>query len=178
MISAIVAVDNNWGIGYNGDLLISIPDDLKHFKDVTSGHTVVMGLNTWNSLPKKPLPNRLNIVIDFVNKINYYDGYIVQNLENTIEMMKFSLEKNQDLQFFIMGGGSIYRQLLPYCDKVYVTKINKTFDNVDTYFPNLDTDNDWEISKIGEPQEYNNIPYSFCEYSRTNLTNPKKFCII
>lgn len=177
MISAIVAVDNNWGIGYNGDLLISIPDDLKHFKDVTSGHIVVMGLNTWNSLPKKPLPNRLNVVIDYTDSM-YFNKAVFGNLNDVMEMIRFSLEKNSDLQFFIMGGGSIYRQLLPYCDKAYVTKINKTFDNVDTYFPNLDIDNDWEISKIGELQEYNNIPYSFCEYSRTNLTNPKKFCII
>ena len=166
MISAIVAVDNNWGIGYNGDLLLSIPDDLKRFKAITTGHNVVMGKNTWESLPKKPLPNRINIVIDYRDTIDYLDDYIIGNLEDVSNMIKFSIEKNPNIEFFIMGGGSIYKQLLPLCDRVYVTKIYHTFENVDTFFPNLDETNDWLSVPTGELQEHNDITYQYWIYDR------------
>ena len=166
MISAIVAVDNNWGIGYNGDLLLSIPDDLKRFKAITTGHNVVMGKNTWESLPKKPLPNRINIVIDYRDTIDYLDDYIIGNLEDISNMIKLSIEKDPNIEFFIMGGGSIYKQLLPLCDRVYVTKIYHTFENVDTFFPNLDETNDWLSVPTGELQEYNNITYQYWIYDR------------
>ena len=166
MISAIVAVDNNWGIGYNGDLLLSIPDDLKRFKAITTGHNVVMGKNTWESLPKKPLPNRINIVIDYRDTIDYLDDYIIGNLEDISNMIKLSIEKDPNIEFFIMGGGSIYKQLLPLCDRVYVTKIYHTFENVDTFFPNLDETNDWLSVPTEELQEYNNITYQYWIYDR------------
>ena len=166
MISAIVAVDNNWGIGYNGDLLLSIPEDLKRFRTITTGHNVVMGKNTWESLPKKPLPNRINIVIDYRDTIDYLDDYIIGNLEDISNMIKFSIEKNPSIEFFIMGGGSIYKQLLPLCDRVYVTKIYHTFENVDTFFPNLDETNDWLSAPTGELQEHNNITYQYWIYDR------------
>ena len=166
MISAIVAVDNNWGIGYNGDLLLSIPDDLKRFKAITTGHNVVMGKNTWESLPKKPLPNRINIVIDYRDTIDYLDDYIIGNLEDISNMIKLSIEKDPNIEFFIMGGGSIYKQLLPLCDRVYVTKIYHTFENIDTFFPNLDETNDWLSVPTGELQEYNNITYQYWIYDR------------
>ena len=129
MISAIVAVDNNWGIGYNGDLLASIPDDLKHFRQLTSGNMVVMGRKTWDSLPKKPLPNRANIVISNQGNTILHKDAMRMSLDDLLLVIN-------DIQFdvFIIGGGEIYKQLLPYCDRVYVTKILKDFENVDTYF--------------------------------------------
>ena len=134
MISAIVAVDNNWGIGFNGDLLEHIPEDLKYFKELTSGEhkTVVMGRKTWDSLPKKPLPNRTNIVI--TNNTNI-EGQ-AEFMDLTDAMLYFIYNKNDDI--FIIGGGKIYEELLPMCNRVYVTKIFKDHDQVDTYFPNLD----------------------------------------
>lgn len=172
MIAAIVAVDNDWGIGYKGDLLEYIPNDLKHFKKLTTGNVVVMGKNTWDSLPNKPLPDRLNVVIDFVKGINYIDDAIYGNLKDVVGMMKFSNEKaialNEESNWFIIGGGSIYKQLLPYCDRVYITKIYKNHENIDTYFPNLDKDTSWTSSPIGGPQEYNGISYQFWQYDRIN----------
>ena len=165
MISAIVAVDNNWGIGYKGDLLINIPEDLKRFKTLTTGNTVIMGKKTWESLPKKPLPNRLNIIIDYTTDLkgNYIDtNAVIQNMESTTEMLK----KEFNDEFFIIGGGSIYKQLLPYCDRVYVTKIYKDFENVDTYFPNLDNQDTWISAPVGEISTYKDILYQYWVYDR------------
>lgn len=165
MYSAIVAVDNNWGIGYNGDLLISIPDDLKNFKKLTTGHTVVMGLNTWNSLPKKPLPNRLNVVIEPLDDWYYENDTLHMDLNTFIRRFK-SLDQSKEI--FIMGGGSIYKQLIPYCNRVYVTKIYKDFDNVDTFFPNLDETGEWVGKPIGDLLTYNDITYQYWIYNRNS----------
>ncbi len=162
MISAIVAVDNNWGIGYNGDLLLSIPEDLKRFKAITNGHTVVMGKNTWISLPKKPLPNRKNIIIDYRDSIDYLDNTMIGNLESVVNIMK----NDPESEYYIMGGGSIYKQLLPLCERVYVTKIYHNFENVDTFFPNLESSEEWFEFPVGEIQEYNGIKYQYWVYDR------------
>ena len=161
MIAAIVAVDNNWGIGYQGQLLEYLPPDMKYFKDITSGSAVIMGRKTWDSLPKKPLPNRLNIVIS--NKKN-----VILNKETIRMSLDDLLLIINDIQYdlFIIGGGEIYKQLLPYCDRVYVTLIEKSHDNVDTYFPNLDKDPNWEIETCTELRDYNGIPYAFLVYER------------
>ena len=161
MISAIVAVDNNWGIGYNGDLLEYIPEDLKYFKALTTGHVVVMGRKTWDSLPKKPLPNRINYVITKEAKssneeVAYFDM-------NCIKMM---MQKQSDYEYFIIGGGLIYNQLLPFCDRVYVTKIYKDHDNVDTYFPNLDKSEEWAPAACGQLLTHNDLTYQFWQYDR------------
>ena len=137
MISAIVAVDYNWGIGFNGDLLEHIPEDLKYFKQLTTGNTVIMGRKTWDSLPNKPLPNRTNIVI--TNNTNMEGQAEFMNL--TDAMLYFIYNKNDDI--FIIGGGKIYEELLPMCNRVYVTKIFKDHDQVDTYFLNLDESEEW-----------------------------------
>ena len=156
MISAIVAVDNNWGIGCKGDLLISIPQDLKRFKSLTTGNIVIMGSKTWDSLPKKPLPNRTNMVIDFDKKNEYYFS---------MEEVKNKLLQEKDSEFFIIGGGSIYEQLLSYCDRVYVTKIYKSFDNVDTYFPNLNN-SDWICTPVGDIMSYQDVEYQYWIYDK------------
>ena len=161
MISAIVAVDNNWGIGFNGDLLEHIPEDLKYFKELTSGNVVVMGRKTWDSLPKKPLPNRINYVITKEAKpsneeVAYFDM-------NCIKMM---MQKQSDYEYFIIGGGQIYKELLPYCDRVYVTKIFKDHDQVDTYFPNLDESDEWAPAMQSALHTYKDLTYQFWQYDR------------
>ena len=165
MISAIVAVDNDWGIGFNGELLEHIPEDLKYFKELTMNNIVVMGRKTWESLPKKPLPNRLNIVICHTDMISYHDGAVFCGLEDIINMMKFSQEKDTRQQF-VIGGGQIYKQLLPLCKKVYVTKIYKKHENIDAFFPNLDKIDEWKATPVSDVQEYNDISYQFWVYER------------
>lgn len=169
MISAIVAVDNNWGIGYNNDLLMKIPNDLKHFKKITNNNIIIMGSNTWESLPVKPLPNRVNIVIsrkpyqEFMEQgkfKGYYDA-IVCTLDEVKSYLKTYGAFNE---IFIIGGEFIYKELLPYCDLVYLTKINKSFENVDKYFPTLD--DSWTSTLIGEEEWYDGISYQFYLYTK------------
>ena len=163
MISAIVAVDENFGIGFNGDLLEHIPEDLKHFKELTSGHNVVMGRKTWDSLPKKPLPNRHNLVItkdpsiyELTNEVWFY----------TLRQIEVLMLKNKNVNYFVIGGGQIYEKLLPICDKVYLTKIMVSHKNVDTYFPNIELMDNWKCIEQSEIKQYNDISYQFKTYSR------------
>ena len=161
MIAAIVAADMNFGIGYDNQLLESIPEDLKYFKQLTTDKVVVMGSRTWASLPKKPLPNRYNII---VTRNPMYDeetdNYSFHTLEDTIDFLMTT-----DRDVFIIGGGFIYEQLLPYCNKIYLTYIWKEHDNVDTYFPDF-FESDWEATELSEWKEYNGIQYQFQHYER------------
>lgn len=168
MIAAIVCADKNWGIGYNGDLLVKIPEDMKHFKELTMGETVIMGRKTYDSLPVKPLPNRENIVI--TRTLNNSDCYCY-TLEQTKNVLNFVINCDDTVKInnmFIIGGGQIYKELLPYCEKVYVTEIDHEFENVDTYFPNLDEMPDWWLIERSEEKEYNGIKYRFSVYERVN----------
>lgn len=162
MISAIVAVDDNWGIGYNGDLLEKIPEDMKYFKELTTNNVVIMGRKTWDSLPKKPLPNRTNIVITSQKKGDE-NGAKFMTLEDAIQYAIV----NRPTDVFIIGGGEIYKKLLPICNRVYVTEILKNHKDIDTYFPNLDKDPEWEISTCTELRfSEKDIPYAFLTYDR------------
>ena len=167
MIAAIVAVDSNWGIGYNGDLLESIPADLKHFKEITSGHTIIMGRKTWDSLPKKPLPNRTNIILSREYGITFDTdtqiGYM--NLKWLYRMLE-NIDANKEI--YVIGGGQIYKELLSLCDRIYVTKIYKEHENVDTYFPNLDAIGEWSATPIGELEKYKDFTYQFWRYDRNS----------
>lgn len=167
MISAIVAVDEDWGIGFNGELLEKIPEDLKYFKELTTGNTVVMGRKTWDSLPIKPLPNRGNFIISRETPLLMENKAIRMNLD----MIKDTMEANKDENYFIIGGGQIYKELLPLCDRIYVTKIFKSHENVDTYFPDLDEPemwNTWKPVHMGETKVYNDLLYQFWTYDRIN----------
>ena len=163
MISAIVAVDKNWGIGFNGDLLEHIPEDLKRFKELTAGHVVIMGRKTWDSLPKKPLPDRLNLIV------SNQPREVLERLSVRIsfeEAKARALAIENDEEWFIIGGGIIYEKFLPFCDRIYVTKIYKEHDNVDTYFPNLDEMDEWVIEADSEEQTYYDLEYRFYKYVR------------
>ena len=162
MISAIVAVDENWGIGYNGDLLEHIPEDLKYFKQLTSGNTIVMGRKTWDSLPKKPLPNRFNIVITSQER-HFEEMTAFIPFSEAVSRLKHSPKEDD---WFIIGGGQIYKELLPYCDRVYVTKIFKNHNQVDTYFPNLDESEEWTPAICTDIRQYKDLTYQFWQYDR------------
>jgi dihydrofolate reductase len=136
----IVAIDKNNGIGKNNDLLVHIKEDLQYFKKITDGHTIVMGYNTWLSLPFKPLKNRHNIVL--TSKNIQLDGATVIN---GIEPLLRFLGTLPDKEVFIIGGASLYNQMLNYADRLYVTHIFEDF-NADTFFPEIN--DEWEITKI------------------------------
>lgn len=155
MIAAIAAIDNNWGIGRNGDLLVSIPEDKQFFKNKTSGSIVIMGRKTWDSLPIKPLPNRKNYVISRTQN-DSNTNFI--SMDSALELIK--TEKKRDI--FIIGGGQIYEKLLPYYDKVFLTHIYESF-NSDTFFPNI-ANKDWVCIESSAVKYYHSIPYVFFTY--------------
>lgn len=167
MFNAIVAVDNNWGIGYNGQLLEKLSADMKYFKQRTSGENiaVIMGRRTWDSLPKKPLPNRRNIIVT-----RHPDSEIdSQVLQGDIQQILFDVVNTHyynSLDYFVIGGGQIYKELLPLCKYVYVTKMFVDHENVDTYFPNLDEDKNWECVYTSNVQQENDVKFQFCVYRR------------
>ena len=158
----IVAVDEKWGIGKDGDLLQRISADMKYFRQMTTGNVLVMGRKTLESFPnKKPLPNRVNIVLT-TNKNYEAEGVVLcHGLEDLPEVLK----AYEDKQIFVAGGGTIYEQLLPQCETAYVTKIYNTYP-ADTVFPNLDAHPDWELAEKGEVQEENGVKFSFDIYKR------------
>lgn len=173
-IACIVCVDENWGIGSNNKLLTHIPEDMKFFKEITENNLVIMGRKTYDSLPNKPLPNRCNCVI--TSKIK--EGNIMELNNNgtifaTMDSMKASLS-NIDQNWFpfniyIIGGGAIYKELLPYCEHAYVTKVFHSYDNVDTFFPNIDNMKEWQLMNTSKIKEYNNIKYQFYIYNRSDI---------
>lgn len=166
MIAAIVAVDSNWGIGRNGDLLVNIPKDKKYFKEKTDGSIVIMGRKTWESLPQKPLKNRLNIVLTRDENYIAEDAIVVCSIEPLIEFL--SQFKNAQ-NIFVIGGSQIYSKLLPYCDEVYLTKIYGNY-GADTYFPNINKMEEWKIKEYSET-EYSDTfpPYQFITYEKQEV---------
>lgn len=162
MINAIVAIDENWGIGSKNKLLAHIPEDMQLFKSLTTGYTVVMGRKTWESLPKTPLPNRYNVIVTSISPAcSLGDGVYCMTLE---EVEKWLATTKTEV--FVIGGGMLYEELLPYCECVYVTKIYHAYDNVDTYFPNIDNFQEWEIETVSEMKEHEGIKYQFYTYRK------------
>lgn len=160
-MKAIVAVDRNWAIGKDNSLLAHLPGDLKYFKEKTVGKTVAMGRQTLESFPGgKPLPDRTNIVL--TTKEDY--PATCEICCSTEELFQ-CLEGYDPEDVFIIGGEQVYREFLPYCDKVYVTKIHAVFP-ADKYFPNLDEDPEWQLVYESEPVTEKGLTYRFTEYAR------------
>jgi dihydrofolate reductase len=161
-MNLIVAVDNNWAIGYKNQLLVSIPADMRFFRDETTNKVVVMGKNTLESFPGgQPLKNRTNIVIALEKDYQVKDATVVYSIEEALlEAAKYKSE-----EVFVIGGASIYRQMLPYSDIAHITKIDYSY-QADTYFPNLDEMDDWVLAEESEEQTYFDLPYTFCRYER------------
>lgn len=162
-MNLIVNVDKNWAIGLGSKLLVRIPQDMKYFRSMTTGHVVVMGRKTLESFPEsKPLPNRANIVLTRDQGYQAPGAVVVHSMEE----LKEELEKYSGEEIFVIGGGQIYRELLPLCDKAYVTKVDRAFD-ADVYFPDLDQDPQWKMTKVSEEQTYFDLEYVFAVYERT-----------
>ena len=156
MISIISALANNRTIGKKNDLPWHLPADLKHFKETTTGKTIVMGLNTFKSIGSKPLPNRKNIVLSGDMTVQVPEGVILVNsLERVLEMTK------DEKEVMICGGAMVYQQFLPLADRMYLTYIDHDFEG-DIFFPEFNM-NDWQqISRENnQPDEKNLYPYSF-----------------
>lgn len=131
MLSIIVAIAENLAIGRNNDLLWHIPGDLRRFKQITSGHTVVMGKNTWFSLPRRPLPDRRNLVITDI------PGEQFEGCEMACSISEAVAACHPGEESFIIGGASVYRQFLPIAGKLYLTRVHKSFEG-DVFFPEID----------------------------------------
>lgn len=159
---AILSADQNWGIGLKGELLVRIPNDMKNFRKLTTGNVIVMGRKTLESFPNGAvLPNRVNIVLTKNQDYQAKGAVIVHSEEELMEELK----NYPDKQVYVIGGESIYRQLLPYCEEAYVTKIDYAY-QADRYFPNLDEMEDWELTEEGEEQTFFDIEYYFNKYKR------------
>lgn len=161
-MNLIVAVDKNWAIGLQNKLLVSIPADMKFFRETTIGKVVVMGRKTLESFPGgQPLKKRTNIVLTRDKNYQVKDATVVTSIEALLEELK----KYDEEEIYVIGGESIYRALLPYCKVAHVTKIDHAYE-ADTYFPNLDEMEDWEITGVSEEQTYFDLEYEFVKYER------------
>lgn len=164
----LFAVDNNWNIGYKGDLLVKISTDLKRFKKLTTGNIIIMGRKTFESLPnKKALPNRINIVMTRNKDYTSDDIIVVTSVEELIKTLK-EINPENEMENYLIGGGNICRSLMPYCSKAYITKVFKAFEKADTSMPNLDEDNTWKIEKTSEIYSQDGLDYQYVDYIRVN----------
>ena len=155
----IVAVYDDWGIGANGTQPVALNDDRKFFRQTTKGAMSIVGRRTIEDFPDpKPLPGRVNVALTRQN-IDSPGFAVVHSPEEAVELAK-TAEK-----VFVTGGGSVYCQMLPYCDTAYITKVHCTIDS-DTYFPNLDEDPAWKLTDILQSGEENGIRYEMCLYRR------------
>ena len=163
-MNLIAAVDRNWAIGLENRLLNSIPEDMKFFRTTTMGKTVIMGRKTLESFPgAKPLKNRRNIVI---TKDAAYEKEGVVIVHSVEEALAAAADTPGD-EVYVIGGESIYRQMLPYCDRAYITFMDHAFE-ADTWFPDLSADPDWVLFSESQRREHEGIEYLFRVYQRKN----------
>ena len=158
-ISIIVAIAQNFAIGKNNDLLFHLPNDLKRFKQITTGYPVIMGRNTLLSLPKGALPNRRNIVITDNPEEKFDRCEMVFSVDEAVEAVK------NEQEGFIIGGGMIYRQFYPLAGKLYLTLVHRDFD-ADVYFPEIDYSEWAETSREDHFDEVNGFDYSYLNLKR------------
>lgn len=161
-MNIIVAVDKNWAIGFQNKLLNSIPEDMKFFRETTTGHVVVMGRKTLESFPNgRPLKNRTNVVITRQKDYKVPGAVVVHSVEEALEYLKAF--KSEDI--YVIGGASIYEQMLPYCDVAHVTVMDYAY-QADTWFPNLDKMEDFVVAADSEEKTYFDLEYCFKMYVR------------
>ena len=159
-MNLIAAVDKNWGIGLKNQLLVRIPEDMKRFRHITTGKVVVMKRKTLESFPGgQPLSNRTNIVLTKDKDYRIKNAVVVHSME---ELFK-ELQQYQSEDIFVIGGESIYRQLLEQCETAYITKIDYEY-QADVWFPNLDELQQWELTEESEEQTYFDLEYYFLKY--------------
>ena len=165
MIKSIVCVSENWAIGKNNDLIFNLKQDMKFFSKTTTNNIVVMGENTLLSLPGgKPLKNRINIVL--CPEGHVYEGCLCfHTLESLLGYVR-TIPTDQDI--YVIGGGMMYRSMLPYCDEVLVTKVKEYVPDAQVFFPNLDMDQNFEIISISDTLKEDNKLFNFVTYRRKN----------
>lgn len=168
----VVAVDKEWGIGYNGNLLANVRADLRNFRNLTKDNVVILGSKTLKTFPEgKILKNRVNIVLSRNPDFSPEGAVMARSIDELLEIIK---EYDND-KIFVIGGSQIYSTLLPYCDTAIVTKFDKSFEK-DAFFPNLDEDGNWELTEIGDAQTTNpetdtekDMTFRFCTYTRKKV---------
>ena len=158
MIRAIVHADKHWGIGKGNDMMFSLPKDMKFFRETTMGHTVVMGGNTLRSFPnQKPLKNRVNIVL---SRGQVRDDCIIVR---SYEELKAEMKKRENEDIYVIGGGEVYKALLPYCHEVLVTKVDAV-GGAEVFFPDLDKNANFTCVYESEPMDDNGLTIRFTTY--------------
>ena len=161
-MNLIAAVDSNWAIGFQNSLLVRIPEDQKWFRETTTGKAVIMGRKTLESFPNKaPLKNRTNIVITNDKNYKVEGAIVVHTIEDAIK----AAADFADEDIYVIGGESIYRQMLPYCNVAHITKIDYAY-QADAYFPNLDKEDDWKITETSDERTYFDLIYEFVKYEK------------
>jgi dihydrofolate reductase len=165
-MNAIVAVDTNWAIGCEGDLLFSLPTDMKRFRQLTTGGAIIMGRKTLDSFPEgRPLPKRRNIVLTRSGEFSREGVESVSSPEEAVALV----EDTDPDQVWLIGGGSVYATLLSHCKRVYLTRVDTQAVECDTFFPNLDKLPWWQVEHTGEPIKENGFTYRFIEYVNTSI---------
>ena len=163
-MNLIVAVDNNWGIGKSGTQTVVIPEDRRHFRELTDGSTVIVGHRTLLDFPNsQPLPARNNIVLSRNADLEIDGAAVAHSLEDLFKMIE-DLPPNK---VFAIGGDSVFKMLLPYCTYAYVTKIDANPES-DAFFPNLDALDGWALDQDGQTKAFNDIQYTFVRYKNSN----------
>ena len=161
-MNIIGAVDNNWAIGRDGHLLVSIPNDMKLFRQETEGKVIILGRKTLATFPgKRPLENRKNIILSEDRELQVKDALVLNSVEEVLNEVK----KYRSEDVYVVGGASIYEQFLPYCDVAHITKIDFEY-FADRHMPNLDRDSEWKITKESDEQTYFDLCYTFTKYER------------
>lgn len=161
-MNLIAAVDSNWAIGNAGGLLVRIPNDMKYFRELTAQRVVVAGRKTIETFPGGlPLQNRLNIILSGNKDYKLKNAVVVHSLAELL----LKTGQYDDSDIYVIGGQSVYAQLLAYCTTAYITKIEHTF-AADAYLENLDKNKDWELAEESEEQTYFDLEYVFRKYVR------------
>lgn len=158
-MTVILAADNDWAIGRDGGLLTNVPEDMKFFRETTKGSAVVMGRKTWDSLSKKPLPGRENIVLS--RSVGEIDG---ARVFSDIEALLKYTDTVQG-KVFVIGGAEVYKQLLPHCDEAFITRIYENFGG-DVFFEDIEHDKDWELAEVSPKLDSECRAIRFFHYRR------------
>ena len=165
-MNSIVVVDRNWAIGKDNHLLFSLPADMKRFRSLTLGGTVILGRRTLDSFPGgKALPGRRNIVVSRNVDFDREGCEVATNLKAALDLAA----DTEDDKLWIIGGGSVYTALLSHCKRVYLTKVDAVAEDADTFFPNLDKLPAWEVERTSDPVTENGVTYRFIDYVNTKI---------
>ena len=165
----LFSVDENWNIGYKGDVLLKISEDLKRFRRLTIENIIIMGRKTFDSLPEsKALDSRINIVVTRDKEYNPPDTIVVHSIEELFEKLA-EINPKDEMENYVIGGGNLADQLMNSCHKAYITKIFKNFEKADTSLHNLDKDDEWEHHNTSDIHYQDEVAYQYVDYERIEV---------